>query len=149
MSCDTRNGNVWADGLGGGDLFVRLAIGVIGEWTRSVKTTVLSGDSRACGDDFRLPVLVVAALARGVIFGMTVCPSVCKVKSYARCICVPEIPAAHAMTWSSVSDGCGIAMLNSLDRLGWGGVVDIVGVEELELDRRFDDTCGVASFCDL
>jgi hypothetical protein len=40
-------------------------------------------------------------------------------------------------------------MLNSLDRLGWGGVADIVGVEEFELDRHFDDTCGVASFCDF
>jgi hypothetical protein len=149
VSCDTRNGNALADGSVGGDVFVRLAICVIREWTRSVKTTVLSGDSRVLGDDFRLPVLVVAALARGVIFGMTVYPSVCKVKSYARCICVPEIPAAHAMTWNSVSDGCGIAMLNSLDRLGWGGVVDIVVVEKAELDRRFDDTCGLANFCDL
>jgi hypothetical protein len=40
-------------------------------------------------------------------------------------------------------------MLNSLDRLGWGGVVDIVVVEKVELDRRFDETCVVASFCDL
>jgi hypothetical protein len=40
-------------------------------------------------------------------------------------------------------------MLNSLDRLGWGGVVAIVVVEKVELDRRFDDNCGVASFCDL
>jgi hypothetical protein len=40
-------------------------------------------------------------------------------------------------------------MLNSLDHLGWGGVVDIVVVEKVELDQRFDDTCGLASFCDL
>jgi hypothetical protein len=110
---------------------------------------VLSGDSIVLGDDFRLPVVVVAVLARGVILGMTVYPSVCKVKSYARCICMPEIPAAHAMTRNSLSDGCGIAMLNSLDHLGWGGVVDIVVVGKVELDRCFDDTCGLASFCDL
>jgi hypothetical protein len=59
---------------------------------------------------------------------------------------MPEIPAAHAMTWNSLSDRCGIAMLNSLDRLGWGGVVDIVVVGKVGLDRRSDDTCGLASF---
>jgi hypothetical protein len=90
----------------------------------------------------------VAVLACGVIRGMTVYPSVCKVKSYARCISMPNIPAAHAITWNYLSDGCGFAMLNSLDRLGWGGVVDIVVVGKVELDRRFDDTCGLASFCD-
>jgi hypothetical protein len=104
MSCDTRNGIALADGSCGGDVFVRLAIGGIGEWTRSVKATVFSGDSAIRGETFLLPVLAVAALGRGGIFGMTVYPSVCKVKSYALCICVPEIPAAHAMTWNSVSD---------------------------------------------
>jgi hypothetical protein len=41
-------------------------------------------------------------------------------------------------------------MLTSLDRLGWGGVANIiVVVEKFELGRRFDDTCGLSSFCDL
>jgi hypothetical protein len=149
MSCDARNGNVWADGLGGGVAPAKLLIDLIGEWTSSENGTVFSGDSATRGETFLLPVLAVVALGRGRIFGMTVYPSVCKVKSYVHCICVAEIPVAHAMTWNSVSDGCGIAMLNSLDRLGWGGVVKIVVVEKIELDRCFDDTCGVASFCNL
>jgi hypothetical protein len=139
------NGYVLADGSVGGDVSARLAIFVIGELTRPVKAT----DSIVLGDDVWVPVVVVAVLACGVIRGMTVYPSVCKVKSYARCISMPEIPAAHAITWNSLSDGCGIAMLNSLDRLGWGGVVDIVVVGKVELDRHFDVTCGLASFCDL
>jgi hypothetical protein len=124
--------------------FSRLAIFVIGDWVRSVTLSALSGDAIFLCDDCRLPVVVVAVLACGVTRGMTVYPSVCKVKSYARCISNPIIPAAHAITWNSLSDGCGIAMLNSLDRLGWRGVVDIVVVGKVELDQRFDDTFGLA-----
>jgi hypothetical protein len=147
VSSSAINGNVKAGGLVGGDVFVRLAIFVTGEWVRSV--TALSGDAIFLGDDCWLLVVVVAVLAYGMTRGMTVYPSVCKVKSYARCIAVPDIPAAHAITWNYLSNGCGIAMLNSLDRLGWRGVVDIVVVGKVELDRHFDDTCGLASFCDL
>jgi hypothetical protein len=128
------NGNVKAGGAVGGDVLVRLAIFVIREWVRSVTASALSGDAIFLGDDCRLPVVVVAVLACGVIRGMTVYPSVCKVKSYARCIAMPDISAAHAITWNSLSDGCGI---------------DIVVVGKVELDQRFDDTCGLASFCDL
>jgi hypothetical protein len=149
VSSGAINGNVKADGLVGGDVFARLAIFVIRELVRSVTSTVLSSESIFLGDDFRGLLVVVAVLACGVIRGMTVYPSVCKVKLYARCISMPKIPAEHAITWNSLSDGCGIAMLNSLDRLGWRGVVDIVVVGKVELDRRFDDTCGLANFCDL
>jgi hypothetical protein len=131
----------------GGDVFSRVAIFVIGDWVRSV--TALSGDAIFLGDDCQLPVVGVAVPACGVTLGMTVYPSVCKVKSYALCISIPNIPAAHVITWNSLSDGCGIAMLNSLDHLGWRGVVDIVIAGKVELDRRFDDTCGLARFCDL
>jgi hypothetical protein len=134
-------GNVWDGGLGGGIVSDRSPIALIGEWRRWAKLTVLAGDAIVHGETFRLLVLNGASIVRGVIFGMIVYPSVCKVKSCACCICLTEITAAKAMTWNSVSNGCGISILNSLDRLGWGGVADIVVVEKFELGLRFNDTC--------
>jgi hypothetical protein len=147
--CAAMNGNVWDSGSGGVGVPDRSPIGLIGEWTRLVKATVLASDSRARGETFWLPVVTCASIVRGAIFGMTVYPSICKLKSCACCICVTDIPAAQAMTWNLVSDGCGISMLTSLDRLGWGGVAYIFVVEKFELGQRFDDTCGLSSFCDL
>jgi hypothetical protein len=114
VSCAAMNGDVWDDGSGGVVVSDRLPIALIGEWTRSVKATVLAGDSIVRGETFRLLVLTGAWIVRGVIFGMIVYPSVCKVKSCACCICLTEIPAAQAMTWNSVSNGCGISKLTVL-----------------------------------
>jgi hypothetical protein len=51
VSSSAINGNVKAGGSDGGDVFVRMAIFVIGEWVRSVTAFALSGDAIFLGDD--------------------------------------------------------------------------------------------------